>query len=243
MCSREQPGQEQSTYVLSVPSMVEAWSRTPVHIDWLISRTAVFYGGGPLDIDAGNHLSKQGVPLQVCCAYGLGFEIYGRPCSYHTLFACFYQFRWYLPSPFPESPVSPKSLPLVATLKANGSLNRLSKMLCPQWDSVIVRLGQTCGSPNGSWNRKEWIPALVRTDLVARAFRDFLDAPDAETQGNPSFVHLIHPRPVRWSTLAQTIGSKLNVDVVPFATWLKKLEEVEKKDKNANQVGEANGRN
>ncbi|THV08176.1 acetyl-CoA synthetase-like protein [Dendrothele bispora CBS 962.96] len=112
--------------------------------------------------------------------------------------------------------------------------------------SVIVRLGQACGSPNGSWNRKEWLPALVRSapflgcipdddreiswipaDLVARAFRDFLDT--------PIFVHLIHPRPVRWSDLARTIGSKLNVDVVPFTTWIKKLEQVGKKDKNAEE--------
>ncbi|THV08177.1 acetyl-CoA synthetase-like protein [Dendrothele bispora CBS 962.96] len=145
--------------------------------------------------------------------------------------------------PFPESPVSPKSLPLVATLKANGSLNRSSKMLRPQQDyalSLLVSVKHAEVRTDRGTERSgflrwleeiSWIPA----DLVARAFRDFLDAPDAETQGNPSFVHLIHPRPVRWSTLARTIGSKLNVDVVPFTTWLKKLEEVGKKDKNAEE--------
>ena len=29
--------------------------------------------------------------------------------------------------------------------------------------SIVVRLGQACGSPNGSWNSKEWLPALVRS--------------------------------------------------------------------------------
>ncbi|THV08158.1 acetyl-CoA synthetase-like protein [Dendrothele bispora CBS 962.96] len=158
--------------------------------------------------------------------------------------------------PFSEVPVSPK----VASARGYTQSKWVSEQIIQNASStaglhsVIVRLGQACGSPNGSWNRKEWLPALVRSapflgcipdddreiswipaDLVARAFRDFLDTPNAsaETQRNPSFVHLIHPRPVRWSTLARTIGSKLNVDVVPFTTWLKKLEEVGKKDKNA----------
>ncbi|THV08159.1 acetyl-CoA synthetase-like protein [Dendrothele bispora CBS 962.96] len=160
--------------------------------------------------------------------------------------------------PFPESPVSPK----VASVSGYTQSKWVSEQIIQNASStaglhsVIVRLGQACGSPNGSWNRKEWLPALVRSapflgcipdddreiswipaDLVARAFRDFLDTPNvnAETQRNPSFVHLIHPRPVQWSTLARTIGSKLNVDVVPFTTWLEKLEEVGKKDKNAEE--------
>ncbi|THU97197.1 acetyl-CoA synthetase-like protein [Dendrothele bispora CBS 962.96] len=119
--------------------------------------------------------------------------------------------------------------------------------------SVIVRLGQACGSPNGSWNSKEWLPALVRSapvlgcvpgddrlvswipaDMAARAIKDFLDVPTTETNGQTAIVHLIHPRPVRWSTLAHLIASRLeNVDVVPFKVWLAKLEEKGREDPEA----------
>ncbi|THV08167.1 acetyl-CoA synthetase-like protein [Dendrothele bispora CBS 962.96] len=118
--------------------------------------------------------------------------------------------------------------------------------------ATVVRLGQACGSPNGSWNSKEWLPAIVRSapylkcipddnrlmswipaDMVACALRDFLDVPQTETEGKPCFVHLIHPRPVRWSTLARLIASKLKVDVVPFTQWLEKLEQAGKTEQNA----------
>ncbi|KAK7470239.1 hypothetical protein VKT23_001674 [Stygiomarasmius scandens] len=111
--------------------------------------------------------------------------------------------------------------------------------------SVIIRLGQACGSPNGSWNSKEWLPAIVNSapilgcipddnrlmswipaDVVACAIRDFLDVPEVETRDKSVFVHLIHPRPIRWSTLARIIASRLKVDVVPFAQWLERLEHV-----------------
>ncbi|THV01949.1 acetyl-CoA synthetase-like protein [Dendrothele bispora CBS 962.96] len=119
--------------------------------------------------------------------------------------------------------------------------------------SIVVRLGQACGSPNGSWNSKEWLPALVRSapvlgcvpgddrlmtwipaDMAARAIKDFLDVPIAETSGQTAIVHLIHPRPVRWSTLAHLIASRLGtVDVVPFEDWLAKLEEKGREDPEA----------
>ncbi|KAK7470222.1 hypothetical protein VKT23_001657 [Stygiomarasmius scandens] len=118
--------------------------------------------------------------------------------------------------------------------------------------SIVVRLGQACGSPNGSWNSKEWLPALVRSapylgciadddrlmswipaDMAARAIRDFLNVPETETTGKTSIAHLIHPRPVRWSTLARLIASRLKVDVVPFAQWIEKLEHAGQMDQDA----------
>ncbi|KAK7472205.1 hypothetical protein VKT23_000327 [Stygiomarasmius scandens] len=118
--------------------------------------------------------------------------------------------------------------------------------------SIVVRLGQACGSPNGSWNSKEWLPALVRSaphlgciaddnrtmswipaDMAACAIRDFLDVPEVEITGKTSVVHLIHPRPVQWSTLARLIGSRLKVGVVPFAQWIERLEHVGQIDQDA----------
>ncbi|THV08178.1 acetyl-CoA synthetase-like protein [Dendrothele bispora CBS 962.96] len=168
----------------------------------------------------------------------------------------FRRFNYAKERPFLEAPISAK----VASAGGYSQSKWVSEQIIQSASSiaglrsVIVRLGQACGSPNGSWNSKEWLPALVKSapslgcivdddreiswipaDLVARAFRDFLDAPETETRGNPSFVHLIHPRPARWSSLVRTIASKLNVDVVPFGTWLEKLEEAGKKDKSAEE--------
>ncbi|KAK7472181.1 hypothetical protein VKT23_000303 [Stygiomarasmius scandens] len=118
--------------------------------------------------------------------------------------------------------------------------------------SIVVRLGQACGSPNGSWNSKEWLPALVRSaphlgciaddnramswipaDMAACAIRDFLSVPEAEITGKTSVVHLIHPRPVQWSTLARLIASRLKVDVVPFTQWIERLERAGQIDQDA----------
>ena len=34
--------------------------------------------------------------------------------------------------------------------------------------SVIVRVGQICGGPNGSWNTAEWLPSMVRSGINLR---------------------------------------------------------------------------
>ncbi|THU87157.1 acetyl-CoA synthetase-like protein [Dendrothele bispora CBS 962.96] len=108
--------------------------------------------------------------------------------------------------------------------------------------SIVVRLGQACGSPNGSWNSKEWLPALVRSAPVLGCVpgddrgmeRLMVHIFSTETSGQTAIVHLIHPRPVRWSALAHLIASRLGtVDVVPFEDWLAKLEEKGREDPEA----------
>ena len=70
--------------------------------------------------------------------------------------------------------------------------------------------------------------------MAARAIKDFLDVPVTETSGQTAIVHLIHPRPVRWSRLAHLIASRLEkVDVVPFKVWLAKLEAKGREDPEA----------
>ncbi|KIJ28759.1 hypothetical protein M422DRAFT_189414, partial [Sphaerobolus stellatus SS14] len=101
---------------------------------------------------------------------------------------------------------------------------------------VIVRVGQLSGGLNGNWNAREWFPALVRASQVIKA------APD--TQGLVSFVplhvaaaamielrnssstfaHIVHPRPVSWKNAVGTVAEFLDVPVVPFQEWLKRLE-------------------
>ena len=62
----------------------------------------------------------------------------------------------------------------------------------------------------------DWIPL----DLATAALTDFRKA------SSPThLVHLVHPRPVAWHTLATAVGAALNVPLVPYAVWLDKLEQ------------------
>lgn len=58
-----------TTIVVTVPSFVVDWARDPKAIEVLKSTTAVTYGGGPLEKDAGDTLVANGIFL--ICLYGL----------------------------------------------------------------------------------------------------------------------------------------------------------------------------
>ncbi|KAK0451170.1 NRPS-like enzyme [Desarmillaria tabescens] len=58
-----------TTIVITVPSFLVEWARDPKAIEALKSTTAVMYGGGPLEKDAGDTLVANGV--LVICLYGL----------------------------------------------------------------------------------------------------------------------------------------------------------------------------
>ncbi|KAJ7636417.1 hypothetical protein FB45DRAFT_1138067 [Roridomyces roridus] len=103
---------------------------------------------------------------------------------------------------------------------------------------VIVRVGQLSGGANGAWNIGEWVPAIVQSakfigciptderdvswipvNIAAAAMVEFLGAPSTAT-----FIHLVNPKPVPWATLASMIARNLNVPLVPYATWLSRVE-------------------
>ncbi|KAF8195302.1 hypothetical protein K438DRAFT_1968611 [Mycena galopus ATCC 62051] len=46
-----------------VPSVIEAWSREPEYVKWLATRAGVLYGGGPLNKEAGDYITSQGVSI------------------------------------------------------------------------------------------------------------------------------------------------------------------------------------
>ncbi|KAH9934343.1 uncharacterized protein B0H18DRAFT_870080 [Fomitopsis serialis] len=104
---------------------------------------------------------------------------------------------------------------------------------------LVVRVGQICGGgPDGAWNAHEWFPAMVQSatklgcfpddlmtvswvplDTAATAMAGLILAPYKE-----DIVHLVHPRPVSWMSLATIIANELDVSLVPFDQWLSKLE-------------------
>ncbi|KZT07586.1 acetyl-CoA synthetase-like protein [Laetiporus sulphureus 93-53] len=107
-------------------------------------------------------------------------------------------------------------------------------------DPLVVRVGQVCGGLDGTWNAHEWYPSLVQSaprlgcfpddhkginfiplDITTSAIIDFRKAP-YET----GVVHLVHPNPVSWHSLAEVVAQEFNVELVPFPEYVVKLEEV-----------------
>ncbi|KZT73185.1 acetyl-CoA synthetase-like protein [Daedalea quercina L-15889] len=110
--------------------------------------------------------------------------------------------------------------------------------------ALVVRAGQICGGPDGAWNSHEWLPSMVQSapalgcfpddtraidwipaDLAAAAVVDF------RKYTSPTHtVHLVHPRPVSWRSLATYIAGEFSVPLVPYSAWLAKLEEYSSED-------------
>lgn len=105
-------------------------------------------------------------------------------------------------------------------------------------DPLVCRVGQVSGGPSGDWAPNEWYPIMVQSatqvgcfpedprpvniipfDIAAAAIADFRKASNANHT-----VHLIHPRPVPWDSIASVIASELGVPLVPYEEWLGRVE-------------------
>ncbi|EIW79995.1 acetyl-CoA synthetase-like protein [Coniophora puteana RWD-64-598 SS2] len=119
-------------------------------------------------------------------------------------------------------------------------LQRVSAQV-PSFNSLIVRVGQLCGGANtGSWNTKEWFPALVQSVKATGCFPTeeksvswiptsvaaflLVKLTGSTYRPRSGIVHLIHPHPVQFSSLAAPFSSALNVPMVSYKEWLSKLE-------------------
>ncbi|KAG7091816.1 putative NRPS-like protein biosynthetic cluster [Marasmius oreades] len=110
----------------------------------------------------------------------------------------------------------------------------------------IIRVGQLSGGLNGSWMTKEWLPSLIHASalmkcipdddrvvswiplhVAGKAVVDLLgsSAPPPGDSDNLAIFHLIHPKPVPWTTLARSFSQKLGASLVPYPEWLRSLEE------------------
>ncbi|PCH36968.1 hypothetical protein WOLCODRAFT_28871 [Wolfiporia cocos MD-104 SS10] len=118
-------------------------------------------------------------------------------------------------------------------------------------DPIIVRVGQVSGGPGGDWSPHEWVPIMVQSapklrcfpedsrnvewipfDIAASAILDFRHA-----SNDTHTVHLVHPRPAPWRTIALAIATEFAVPLVPFSEWLARLEDTAKSARNAEQEG------
>ncbi|KAI9064759.1 acetyl-CoA synthetase-like protein [Trametes sanguinea] len=103
--------------------------------------------------------------------------------------------------------------------------------------TVVVRLGQVCGDRVGHWNEKEWFPALVKSAQIYRRLPELESNVSwvpgyegakafAEMRQSPyPFLHLVHPRPVPWSTIIAPIAEELGIPYVSYQDWLTTLQQ------------------
>ncbi|KAA1470564.1 acetyl-CoA synthetase-like protein [Dentipellis sp. KUC8613] len=101
---------------------------------------------------------------------------------------------------------------------------------------VNIRVGQMAGGLNGNWTIAEWLPSLIRSSVHLGALPDCegevswipLDlaatAVDEFRHSSSEIVHLIHPRPVPWSTVFRAFSSALNIPLIPYADWIARLD-------------------
>ncbi|KDQ17949.1 hypothetical protein BOTBODRAFT_29264 [Botryobasidium botryosum FD-172 SS1] len=102
---------------------------------------------------------------------------------------------------------------------------------------VVVRVGQLTFGVNGSWNGTEWLPTILRS-AFAMGVLPAVESPipvlplEAASKGLIEMVkspytvlHLVHPRPVPCSHIAQLIADELGLKIIPIADWLTRLEE------------------
>lgn len=55
--------------------------------------------------------------------------------------------------------------------------------------------------------------------LVAQAIVDF-----RRTSDELNYVHLVHPKPISWSSIATVLSTELQLKIIPYNIWLEKLE-------------------
>ncbi|KAJ3002101.1 hypothetical protein NUW54_g6030 [Trametes sanguinea] len=104
--------------------------------------------------------------------------------------------------------------------------------------TVVVRLGQVCGDRVGHWNEKEWFPALVKSAQINRRLPELESNVSwvpgyegakafAEVRQSPyPFLHLVHPRPVPWSTIIAPIAEELRIPHVSYQDCLTTLQQM-----------------
>lgn len=108
------------------------------------------------------------------------------------------------------------------------------------YETCIARIGQLTGdSRSGAWTKTDWVPAMVASSIgvghlpeaigmtswipLDAAAKTLLEVCSAKHL--PPVVHIVHPRPIRWSALMEGFGkvfgllSGKELSLVPFSNW------------------------
>ncbi|KDQ23277.1 hypothetical protein PLEOSDRAFT_1068285 [Pleurotus ostreatus PC15] len=110
--------------------------------------------------------------------------------------------------------------------------------------TTIVRIGQMSGSyVNGCWNTHEWVPSIVKSgitlgclpesdgvvswipvDIAASAIKEMALINPPITEASARYLHIVHPCPIQWNDIMTIISRKVGVQLVPYDTWLGRLQ-------------------
>ncbi|ETW81166.1 tridomain enzyme adenylation-thiolation-dehydrogenase [Heterobasidion irregulare TC 32-1] len=149
---------------------------------------------------------------------------------------------WSMSSPIPETVIAD---PRIAVGNGYGESKWAAERIMSDvrrttvLKTVIARVGQLCGTTtNGCWNANEWFPLIVRSadalhslperdelvswlpvDTAASAILDLRHVPD-----DMECVHIMHPRPVPWSSIITPLAKALDVPLLPYSEWLQSLQ-------------------
>ncbi|KAF8581155.1 acetyl-CoA synthetase-like protein [Ramaria rubella] len=150
---------------------------------------------------------------------------------------------WRQTTAIPELPISDFKLAVGTGYTESKCVGeRIVEAHHPTLRTLIVRVGQLSGAPNGSWRSREWVPAMVKSGITLGVLPDvqgeaaWLPVHAAASilleivQNEPTtpgitFAHLVHPRPVPSSVVWKTVAKALNVPLVPYDQWLHQLQE------------------
>ncbi|KAI0050775.1 acetyl-CoA synthetase-like protein [Auriscalpium vulgare] len=107
--------------------------------------------------------------------------------------------------------------------------------------TTVVRVGQLSGDrARGMWSENEWVAAMLRSsqtlgcvpqrdETISWVPVDVAAASLLEMLGSREPVlHIVHPSPVPWSVFSHAAAELLNIELVPYAAWLAKLEDAQK---------------
>ncbi|KAF4609928.1 hypothetical protein D9613_010391 [Agrocybe pediades] len=100
----------------------------------------------------------------------------------------------------------------------------------------VLRVGLLTGGSSGYWDPSQWFPAIAQpasylgclprgddtiswipVHLAASAIADMRRTDDR-------VLHIVHPKPVQWSTIMKSLCETLNVPLVPYMEWFARLE-------------------
>ncbi|KAJ8495115.1 hypothetical protein ONZ45_g12996 [Pleurotus djamor] len=152
-------------------------------------------------------------------------------------------------TPIAEEAITPdmiESLPFPKRSDASGYLQSkwIAEELVRQYGqshkirTCILRVGQLSGSHVGTWDSSHWFPSMVKSTQFLKclpigiddvswlpvqiAAKAILEIAMSPAEG---VMHVIHPLPAQWSSLITDIADVLDVPLVSYTDWFRRLEE------------------
>lgn len=154
----------------------------------------------------------------------------------------------------PSAPEGPVHNPDAALKQGYAESKHIAERLCYAASdkagipTTVLRIGQIAGPTNrlGSWNSKEWIPALVKSSMSLGQIPSTLGGANEvnwipidslaeivweiiqhrlslQSEAASATFHLVNPQITEWPTLSAHIGHKMGLDTIALSSWIQSL--------------------